>query len=78
MKLPCSASVSDGQASRASTNGLVSISAMIDCQRSTGNSWIGATCCTPALATTRSRRPKRSSAAVDRVGVGLGSVRSAS
>ena len=52
-----------GQACLASRNGLVSSSATIVSQRSAGNSSIGATCWTPALGTTRSRRPKRSIAA---------------
>ena len=54
---------SAGQAYLASRNGLVSSSASIASQRSSGNSATGATCWKPALATTASRRPKRSSAA---------------
>src|SRR4051812_25970017 len=52
---------SAGHAALASRNGLVSSSARIASQRSSGNSSIGATCWKPALAITASRRPKRSS-----------------
>ena len=45
--------------------------AIIASQRSSGNSEIGATCCTPAFATITSRRPKRSSASVNRPPVAL-------
>src|SRR3954471_22792029 len=61
-KRPSPLSRSAGQAYLASRNGLVSSSASIASQRSSGNSSTGATCWKPALAITASRRPKRSSA----------------
>src|ERR671914_139901 len=54
---------SAGHAARASRNGLVSRSATIASQRSSGNSATGATCWKPALGISVSSRPKRSSAA---------------
>ena len=49
----------------------MSSSAIIASQRSSGNSSTGATCWKPAFGTTTSRRPKRSSAAVDGGAVAL-------
>src|SRR4051812_391018 len=60
---PSPLSRSAGQACLASRNGLVSSTASSWSHLSSSNSSTGATCCSPALATTASRRPKRSSAA---------------
>src|SRR4051812_47828131 len=62
-KRPSPDSRSAGHAALASRNGLVSRSASIASQRSSGKSSIGATCWKPAFGTTASRRPKRSRAA---------------
>ena len=69
MKRPLPDSASASQAYLASRNGLVSRIATSVSQRSSGKSRTGATCWMPALATTTSSRPKRSSARLARARV---------